>query len=81
MARRVSDERQRDAALQAARRMVARGDRPAYRVRMAQDGRWLVDALPWLPLAATSRREALDEARAAIAAWLEVDVAAFDLET
>jgi hypothetical protein len=58
--------------------MVARGDRPAYRVRTAQDGRWIVDALPWLPLAATSRREALDEARAAIAAWLEVPPDAFD---
>jgi hypothetical protein len=29
---------------------------------------------------ATGRREALDEARAAIAKWLEVDPEAFDVE-
>lgn len=60
--------------------MIARGERPAYRVRMAQDGRRVVDGMPWLPLSATARREALDEARAAIAAWLEVRPHAFDVE-
>jgi hypothetical protein len=39
-ARRVSEARQREAALQAGRRMIARGDRTAYRVRTAEDGRW-----------------------------------------
>ena len=29
--------------------MVARGDRPAYRVTTAEDGRWRVDTLPWVP--------------------------------
>jgi hypothetical protein len=47
--------------------MIARGDRPGYRVSTAQDGRWQVDALPWLSLTATGRREALEAARAAIA--------------
>ena len=61
--------------------MIARGDRPAYRVTTAQDGRWLVDALPWVTVTATGRREALDEARAAIAEWLEVERDSFDVES
>lgn len=61
--------------------MIARGDRPAYRVTAAEDGRWRVDTLPWVSLTATGRREALDEARAAIAAWLQVEPDAFDVES
>jgi hypothetical protein len=34
------------AALQAARRMVARGERPGYRLRAEQDGSWMVEGLP-----------------------------------
>jgi hypothetical protein len=79
MARRVSESRQREAAHQASRRMIARGDRPTFRVTADEDGRWRLDALPW-PIAATSRREALDEARAAIAEWLQVDPDAFDVD-
>ena len=59
---------------------VARGDRPAYRVTTAEDGRWRVDTLPWVPVTATGRREALDEARAAIAEWREVPLDAFYVE-
>jgi hypothetical protein len=81
MARRVSETHQREAAHQASRRMIARGDRPAYRVTAAEDGRWRVDTLPWVPVTATGRREALDEARAAIAEWLDVSPEAFDVET
>jgi hypothetical protein len=33
-----------------------------------------------VPVTATNRREALDEARAAIAEWLEVQPDAFDVE-
>ena len=80
MTRRLDEARQRAAAHQASRRMIARGDRPAYRVTTAQDGRWTVDAMPWVSVAAVNRREALDEARAAIAAWLEVEPDAFDVE-
>jgi hypothetical protein len=60
--------------------MVARGERPGYRIRTAADGRWYVDAMPWLSVAADGRREAMVEARAAIAGWLEVDPDAFDVE-
>ena len=60
--------------------MIASGDRPGYRIMPAQDGRWYVDALPWLSVTAARRREVLDEARVSIAAWLEVEPEAFDLE-
>lgn len=58
--------------------MIARGDRPAYRLTGTADGRWRVDTLPWVSVNA---HEALDEARAAIADWLGVEPDAFDLET
>jgi hypothetical protein len=79
MARHVSEDRKQAAALQAARRMVSRGDRPLYRLRAGQDGRWTVEGCPWLSVSATGRPEAIDEARAVIAAWLDVPPAAFDL--
>ncbi len=47
---------------------------------MSQDGRWRVDALTWLSTTATRRREALDEARTAIAEWLGVPRDAFEVE-
>jgi hypothetical protein len=80
MTRRLNEARQRAAAHQASRRMIARGDRPLYRVMTAQDGRWRVDTLPWVSVTATGRREALDEARAAIASWLDVEPDSFDIE-
>jgi hypothetical protein len=76
----MSEARQREAAGQAGRRMIARGERPAYRLTTAQDGRRRVDALPWVSVTATGRREALDEARAAIAEWLDVPPDSFDVE-
>ena len=60
--------------------MISRGDRPGYRLMPAQDGRWYVDALPWLSVTVARRPEALDEARAAVAAWLDVDPDSFELE-
>lgn len=81
MARRgLSEAQKRDAALQAGRRMVARGERPMYRLQAAQGGRWTVDALPWVSVVATGRRAALDAARAAIAEWLDVPPEAFHVE-
>lgn len=81
MARRgVSEAVKQAAAIQAGRRMVARGDRPTYRIKTARDGQWTVDTLPWLPLNASSHREALDDARTAIAEWLDVPPDAFDVE-
>jgi hypothetical protein len=50
----------------------------ASRGRVA--GGWTVDELPWLPVAATSRREALEAGREAIASWLDVDADEFDIE-
>jgi hypothetical protein len=67
-------------ALQASRRMVARGDRPAYRLRMAQDGRWTVTEAPWLDVPTVDRRDVVQAATRVIAAWLDCDPAAFDVE-
>ena len=36
--------------------------------------------LPWVSVTATGRREALDEARAAVAEWVEVQPDAFEVE-
>ena len=60
--------------------MIVRGERPAYRITTAQDGRWRVDALPWVSVTAEGRQDALVDARAAIASWLEVEPDSFDLE-
>ncbi len=60
--------------------MIARGDRPGYRITNAQDGGWYVDALPWVTVTATGRREALGEAPAAIAECLDVPPESFDVE-
>lgn len=76
----VSEARKAAAAIQAARRMIARGERPGYRLLPAQDGGWTVEGIPGVILSAASRREALDVARATIAGVLEVDPDTFDLE-
>lgn len=55
--------------------MLATGQRPGYRLRPAQDGRYSVLEAPWLSV---GKRSA---GRAAIAAWLGCDPDAFDLET
>jgi hypothetical protein len=79
MARRVSEDRKRAAALQAGRRMIARRERPGYRLRAAADGSWTLDGLPGIAVEA-SRRDARDVARAAIAALLDVPADSFDLD-
>ncbi|MEJ7748033.1 MAG: hypothetical protein WKF56_01950 [Candidatus Limnocylindrales bacterium] len=82
MARRgVPIDRQHDLAVQAARRMIARGERPMYRLQSVQDGRWAVDGLPGVSVAAASRRAVLDTMRAAIAETLDVPADTFDLGT
>jgi len=80
MARHVSEEQKRASGLRAARRMVARGERPGYRLRAGQDGSWTLDGLPGVVVTADTKRAALTAARAAIAAVLEVDPEAFDVE-
>lgn len=81
MATGSNDFRHAEAAWSAARRMIARKDRPCYRVAETGDGVTVhVIELPWIaPLEAT-RRSALDRARAAIAAWLDVQPDTFDVE-
>ncbi len=83
MSRRGVSEWQKQAAeKQGALRMIASGERPpVYRVRMAPDGRWSIEWTPWLPIEASNRDEALEAARAAIAAWLEVEPDRFEVES
>lgn len=61
--------------------MVARGERPGYRLAAAQDGSWTVGGSLGVTVAAETERAALTAARTAIAAVLEVDPASFDLES
>jgi hypothetical protein len=80
MARRgIDTERQKAAAIQGGQRQVARGDRPTWRLAAAPGDRWVIVGLDWLALSARTRRAALDEARLAIAALLEVPPDAFDV--
>jgi hypothetical protein len=68
------------AASHAAIRTIRQGDRPMYRVRTAQDGRWAVLGCPWLSIDANDRRSAREAMRTAVAEWLGVDPDAFDVE-
>ena len=77
----LSDAEQHVRAVQAARRMISGGGRPRYRLEALPDGSWTVIGLPGITVAAASRRDAPDAARAAIAVVLEVPVEAFDVET
>jgi hypothetical protein len=76
----VSSDRRRAAAIQAVRREIAAGEHPTYRVRIAQDDAWTVEAAPWLTGTATGRSDALAAARAAIATMLEVVPEAIELD-
>jgi hypothetical protein len=65
----------------ASRRMIARRERPGYRVAETGDGVTVhVVELPWLGQIVADRSEAVRKAREAIAAWLEVDPDSFDVE-
>lgn len=69
------------AAWSAARRMIARDDRPCYRVTETGDGATVhIIELPWIAPIEATRRTAIDRAREAIAAWLDVQPEAFDVE-
>ncbi len=82
MARRgVSEAWKQAAAKQRALREIASGDRsPSYRVRMAPDGRWSIEWTPWLRIEASNRDEAVEAARAVIAAWREIEPDRFEVE-
>jgi hypothetical protein len=80
MARHASEASRQAAALQAGRRSIARGERPLYRVRTAQDGSWSVEGCPWLSVTASDRRGARESATRAVADWLDVEPDAFEVE-
>ena len=67
-------------AVQAARRMIARGERPGYRLLLGRDGRWRVDGLPGISVAASDRPSASTTIRSAIATALDVDPMTFDID-
>ncbi len=77
----MNETRQRGAAEQAARRMIARGERPDYRVRTAQDGRSKVLRCPWLSMDADDRRGAAGVAKTTVTKWLGVHPGALDVES
>jgi hypothetical protein len=81
MAGATSDFRRAEAAWSAARRMIARKERPCYRVAETGDGSTVyIVELPWIaPLSAT-QATAVERARGAVATWLDVDPGAFDIE-
>jgi len=61
--------------------MIARRERPGYRVAETGDGATVhIDELPWLGRISADRSDAIRTAREAIAAWLEVDPDSFDVE-
>ena len=61
--------------------MIARGERPGYRVAETGDGTTVhVIELPWLGQIAADRQATIRVVRQTIAAWLGVDPDAFDLE-
>jgi hypothetical protein len=74
--------RRADAARAAGRRMIARGERPLYRiaiVRTTPDILVRVVELPWLDGRAPAMREVTGTGRALIAAWLDVHPESFDV--
>ncbi len=73
--------RRAQAAWAAGRRMVARRERPCYRVADTGDGATVhIVELPWIAPITATRATAIDQARTAIAAWLDVQLDAFDVE-
>ena len=73
--------RQAEQAWTASRRMIARGDRPGYRIAETGDGETIhIVELPWLGRLTASRTDAVRRAKDAIAGWLGVDQSAFDVE-
>ena len=72
--------RRAESAWSAARRMIARKERPCYRVADTGDGTYHLIELPWIPPVTATRATALGRARDAVAAWLDVDPGSFDIE-
>jgi hypothetical protein len=66
----LSDDEKHARAVQAARRMISGGERPANAFEALQDGSSAIVGLPGVTIAAVSRRQAPEAARGAIAAVL-----------
>ena len=60
--------------------MIARGERPGYRLTLGLDGRWRVAGLPGISVAAPDRHAASTTIRSTIASDLGVDPTSFDVE-
>ena len=67
-------------ALDAARRLIANGQRPAYRLKRVRGGAWVVREAPWLSFVAQDRPTARAAATKRIAALLGCEPWAFDLD-
>ena len=81
MTRGASDFRRAEAAWSASRRMIARKERPCYRVAETGDGATVhIIELPWIAPIDATRQTAVDGARTAIAGWLHVSPDTFDVE-
>jgi hypothetical protein len=81
MAKGPNDFRRAEAAWSAARRMIARKDRPCYRVAGTGDGATVhIVELPWIVPIEASHQTGVERAREAIAAWLDVQPDTFDVE-
>jgi hypothetical protein len=76
----VDEFRRAEAAWTAARRMIARKERPCYRVAETGDGTYHLVELPWIPPVVATRATAGGRAREAVAGWLDVDPGSFDIE-
>jgi hypothetical protein len=75
------DFKRAEAAWSASRRMIARKERPCYRVTETGDGVTVhVIELPWIAPIAATRQRAIPAAREAIASWLDVQPDTFDVE-
>ena len=72
--------RRAEAAWSAARRMIARKERPCYRVAETGDGTYHLIELPWIRPFSAARGTALSRGRDAVAHWLDVDPGSFDIE-
>jgi hypothetical protein len=79
----ITQLRLAEQARRASRRMIARGQRPAYRVDVFEETaeiRIRIAELPWLTGTSARPGSVLVDARRIVAAWLEVDGESFDIE-
>jgi hypothetical protein len=60
--------------------MIAHGERPGYRLLLGRDGRWRVDGLPGVSVAAPDRHAASATIRSTIATVLDADPMTFDVD-